>query len=80
MRNHCTTTPDFIAESINHCCLTHDNDYVAQVISKTEADTRFYNCLLDTIDPISATIIYVCASIGGVWFWYRRKLKRKLNA
>lgn len=76
MRNHCTATPDFVAKPINHCCLTHDTDYVAQTISKTEADLKFYNCLLESVDVVSATFIFIIASIGGIYYWYKRKLRR----
>lgn len=78
MRNHCTATPEFIARNINECCLAHDNAYVAQV-DKMVADIEFVNCVADIYGILPAVIIGSIASIGGVWFWYRRKLKNMIG-
>jgi len=77
-RNHCTATPEIIAEQINHCCLKHDEAYVAQV-DKIKADIDFYNCVADAIGIIAAIIIAGAAAVGGIWFWYRRKFKNMLR-
>jgi hypothetical protein len=78
MRNHCTATPDFIAQRINECCLVHDVAYVAQV-DKTQADLDFYNCVANSIGIIPAVVIGFIASVGGVYFWYRRKIKNMIR-
>jgi len=78
MRNHCTATPDFIAQSINECCLAHDKAYVAQV-DKMVADIEFVNCVAGVYGYIPAIAIGSIASIGGVWFWYRRKYKNMVR-
>jgi len=78
MRNHCTATPDFVAAPINECCLAHDKAYVAQV-DKVQADLDFYNCVADAIGVIPAILIGGIASIGGVYFWYRRKIKNMIR-
>jgi hypothetical protein len=78
MRNHCTATPDFIAQSINECCLAHDVAYVAQV-DKLVADVEFANCVADIYGIIPAIFIGFVASVGGVYFWYRRKLKNMVR-
>lgn len=78
MRNHCTATPDFIAEPINHCCLAHDNAYVAQ-IDKMIADVEFANCVADIYGWIPAIVFGSIASVGGIYYWYRRKLKNMIG-
>lgn len=78
MRNHCTATPDYIAEPINHCCLAHDVAYIEQV-DKMQADIDFYNCVADVFGIIPAIAIGGIASIGGLWFWYRRTLKNVIR-
>lgn len=77
----CTAmSPDWqITKDITDCCLQHDADYVVQTLTKTEADLHFYDCLKDHTDIVSATFIFLCASIGGILFWYRRKLKTRKN-
>jgi hypothetical protein len=78
MRNYCTATPDFIAANINHCCLAHDTAYVVQ-LDKVQADLEFYHCIAGIYGILPAAIIGGIASIGGCYFWYRRKWKNKVK-
>lgn len=74
MRNYCTATPYIIAADINHCCLEHDTAYLEQV-DKVQADLNFYECVAAIYGVLPALIIGGLASIGGILFWYRRKLR-----
>ena len=80
-RNHCTALPNHwkLTQKINKHCLQHDIDYVEQVKPKWLADYDFYKGLRQDCYFITAFIIASLASIGGIWFWYRRKFKNMLG-
>ena len=78
-KNHCTATPDWVLEvwDINHCCKTHDDDYVAQVIERQEADDKFFECVKEEgVDGWFIMLAIVGFATIGRLFWWRRKWKK----
>ncbi len=78
---NCSIIPDNwkLEQDLKECCLQHDADYVAQTISRSEADYKLYQCALGKTDPLIAGIAFAVVTLGGWFFWYRRKLKKMVR-
>ena len=78
-KNYCTGTPDWAIEGTNiseKCCKPHDQHYVEQIITQSEADAIFFNCLIEEAAPewfLVLALIFV--PIIGRLFWWRRERK-----
>lgn len=82
MADACTGLPEtwWITSKINECCAQHDRDYVEQIITRSEADKRFEECMKrqDIPDSVAAIIGAIVTVFGG-FYWYRRKIKKWLS-
>lgn len=55
-------------------CETHDNDYVAQALTRKQADCKMCAYIINRGYFWLGLVTYVYCRILGGFFWYRRRL------
>ncbi len=57
-------------------CIEHDKHYVAQDVSRLEADWKLSSGIWQRKHPLIAALTFVATRVGGVFPWWWRKVKR----
>ena len=71
-RNHCTCFVDGLGKwRWGDCCAAHDIAYMAQEITRAEADRLLYECVKKSSHPVMAWIMWACVRIFGGMGWRR---------